>query len=320
MPKAVVFYALDNLKLLDLTGPLQVFSDANKFLSKSRQYDLKIVTSAQFSENITTDTGISITATPLDIEKKFSIDTLIVVGGEGPRLSSQDAELVSELANVAKRARRIASVCTGAFMLAATGLLNHRKAVTHWMHCHELQNRYPKIKLEIDPIYIRDGKIWTSAGVTSGIDLALAMVAEDHGRPLSIKVAKVLVTFMLRPGGQSQCSQMLDSQTKDNEGSFDELRQWVQENLEYKLPVEILADKMGMSLRTFIRRFTSAVGTPPARYVSRIRVERAIEMLEHTDMPIKTVAYKCGFKNSETMRRSFRKHTKIPPLEYRNRF
>jgi len=222
------------------------------------------------------------------------------------------------IAACAQRSRRICSVCTGAFALAEAGLLDGRRATTHWAQCPELGARYPQVHVEPDPIFICDRNIWTSAGVTAGIDLALALIEHDHGRPVALAVARQLVVFLKRPGGQSQFSVLLAAQTADR--IFGDLQNWILGNLVGDLSVERLAEKVKMSPRNFARVFVRSTGTTPAKAVERIRVEAARRVLEETTAPLSVVADRCGFRGEDRMRRSFIRHLGAAPRQYRQRF
>jgi transcriptional regulator GlxA family with amidase domain len=222
------------------------------------------------------------------------------------------------LANRAQAARRVASVCTGAFLLAACGLLDGRRAVTHWRSCARLQQRHPAVRVEEDRIYLRDGKVWTSAGVTAGIDLALALVEEDLGRDLALAVARHLVVFLKRPGGQSQFSTMLAAQSAGDD--FARLHDWIATHLDADLRVEHLAAAAGMSPRHFARVYAERMGRTPAKAVEAMRIEAARRALEESGAPIEAVARRCGFGDEERMRRSFLRRLGVGPRAYRARF
>jgi transcriptional regulator GlxA family with amidase domain len=246
------------------------------------------------------------------------IDTLVVAGGQGVIRAAEDAELLDWVRRRALRARRVASVCTGAFLLAATGLLDGRRAVTHWDYCDRLARAYPKVHVDPDPIFVRDGMIWTSAGVTAGIDLALALVEDDVGRGVALRVARHLVVFLKRPGGQAQYSAALTLQSTDDR--FAGLHDWIRTHLSDDLPLRRLAAEAGMSERSFIRRYRDATGLTPARAVERLRVEAARQLLLETRLPAKRIAARCGFGSEETMRRSFARTQGVSPQDYRQRF
>jgi transcriptional regulator GlxA family with amidase domain len=247
------------------------------------------------------------------------VDTLIAVGGEGTAAAMRDEALIGWIAGMAPRARRVCSVCSGTFLLGMAGLLDGRRCTTHWRNCAELQRRFPGARVEADPIFVRDGHVWSSAGVTAGIDLALALVEEDHGRALALDVARQLVVFLKRPGGQSQYSAMLEAQAKEDDG-FAELHAWIARHLHEDLRVETLAERAGMSPRNFARVYARRMGATPAKAVERLRVEAARRALEETTAPIEAIARRCGFGDEERMRRSFQRHLGVPPKQYRQRF
>ena len=261
--------------------------------------------------------GLAFSASALP-PREAAVDTLVIAGGQGVRIAAQDSTLVEWLRSRAERARRVASVCTGAFLLGSAGLLDERRAVTHWEYCSELQRRYPRARVEPDPIFIQDGKVWTSAGVTAGIDLALALVEEDHGRALALAVARHLVVFLKRPGGQAQFSETLALQSSDDR--FSQLHGWIAGHLEAPLTLARLAAKAGMSERSFARRYHQAIGLTPGRAIERLRVEAARQLLTETNLAFKRIADRCGFGTEETMRRSFLRVQGVGPQAYRARF
>ena len=246
------------------------------------------------------------------------LDTLVVAGGAGVHRASSDQALVAWVQRRAEAARRIASVCSGAFMLAEAGLLDGRRATTHWSRCAELAAAFPAIRVEQDPIYVTDGKVWTSAGVTAGIDMALALLEADLGRPMATAVARQLVVFAKRPGGQAQFSSGLALAGSDE--TFDRLHDWMKRNLSGNLGVPAMAEQAGMSERSFIRHYRRVTGLTPARAVERLRVEAARQALSENSLPVKRIARDCGFGSEETMRRSFMRMLAVPPHAYRERF
>ncbi|TXM64429.1 helix-turn-helix domain-containing protein, partial [Methylobacterium sp. WL120] len=246
------------------------------------------------------------------------LDTLIVAGGPGVVAACADADLIDWMRARAARARRVASVCTGAFLLGAAGLLDGRRAATHWAYCARLAKRYPLARVEPDPIFVQDGPVWSSAGITAGIDLALALVEQDLGRPLALGVARHLVMFLKRPGGQAQFSAALALQAGDDR--FDALHAWIRENLAGDLSLPALAAAAGMSERSLGRHYRSATGLTPAKGVERLRVEAAQRALSETRRPVKRIAQACGFGSEETMRRSFLRLVATLPQDYRTRF
>ncbi|MEL7538860.1 MAG: GlxA family transcriptional regulator [Pseudomonadota bacterium] len=314
----IVFLVFPYSTLLDLTGPLQVFEDANRVLPQTERYRISIVSPSGGA--VATDTAMPAQTESADAVRDSSIDTLIVVGGNRAHELSRDPAVSSLVASLAAQANRVAAVCTGAFFLAAAGLLNGRRAVTHWRAADLLAERYPEIRLERDPIFVQDDTIWTSAGVTAGIDLALALVAEDCGRQLALELARELVTFMARPGGQMQFSRALSEQMLDNAGSFDQLLYWIRENLTADLRVDMLAERCNMSARTFARKFTMTFGEPPAKLVEKIRLEAAMALLVESRISLKSIALRCGLIDVERMRRAFRRQLGVSPSDYRARF
>jgi transcriptional regulator GlxA family with amidase domain len=247
---------------------------------------------------------------------ELAIDTIVVPGGPA---ADEPADLVAWLVRQAPRVRRICAVCTGAFLLAAAGLLAGRRATTHWHAASLLQVRYPEIKVEADPIFINDGDIWTSAGVTAGIDMALALIEEDHGHRLAMTVARNLVMFIKRPGGQSQFSTPLMTQSATDD-TFADLHAWMADHLHTDLTVDCLAARARMAPRTFARIYVAKLGRTPAKTVEAMRLEAACRVLEETDHPIKQVAHMCGFGREQNMRRAFLRQFGISPIEYRARF
>jgi transcriptional regulator GlxA family with amidase domain len=318
-PRHIVIVAFDRVQLLDVAGPLQAFATAGEldaFHRSAAPYSLSVVSCR--GGQVITSSGLRFIAEPFEAVRRKPFDTLIVAGGSGINQAVSDRTFVGFVAACARRSRRICSVCTGAFALAEAGLLDDRHATTHWARCPELGARYPQIHVEPDPIFICDRNIWTSAGVTAGIDLALALIEQDHGRPIALAVARQLVVFLKRPGGQSQFSALLAAQTAD--GVFGDLHKWILENLIGDLSVERLAERVGMSPRNFARIFVRNTGTTPAKAVERIRVEAARRVLEETPASLSVVADRCGFRTEERMRRSFIRHLGAAPRQYRQRF
>jgi transcriptional regulator GlxA family with amidase domain len=266
---------------------------------------------------IQSDTGIELSTTRLDRVRIQAADMILVPGGPGVFQAVDDSTLVAWLRRHAPRASIVASTCTGAFLLAATGLLDGRRAVTHWEDCAELQRRYPAVHVEQDPIFIEDHGVWTSAGVTAGIDLALALVEKELGHQASVDLARRFVVYSKRPGGQSQFSNRLRQQVADETGSFEALHDWVEQNLHRDLRVEKLAEHVGMSPRTFYRAYTQSTALTPARMVARMRVETARRTLEETDLGVAAIAERCGFGTEEQMRRSFHRELGVSPSAYR---
>jgi transcriptional regulator GlxA family with amidase domain len=316
--RTVEILAFPDVQLLDIAGPLQVFATANVISTRNGEpapYAMRVM--APSGAMITTSAGLPLIASPLP-SARSRVDTLVLAGGPGVRSAAQDATLVRWVKTHAGCARRVASVCTGAFLLGAAGLFDGRRAVTHWRECNELARRCPEAKVESDPIFVRDGAVWSSAGITAGIDLALALVEEDLGRDLALAVARHLVVFLKRPGGQSQFSTALSLQMADDR--FAALHDWMTNNVASNLSLPALAERAGMSERTFSRRYVEATGHTPARAVERLRLETARRLLSDTRLPVKRIAERCGFGSEETMRRSFIRVLSATPQDYRARF
>jgi transcriptional regulator GlxA family with amidase domain len=316
--RVVEVLAYPSVQLLDVTGPLQVFVSANDHVAQAGgtpPYVLRVV--AKDGQGVTTSAGLGIATRPLP-RSGSPPDTLIIAGGPGVDAASADAVLVDWVRQRAKKARRVASVCTGAFLLGASGVLDGRRAVTHWSYCAELARRFPAARVESDPIFVRDGSIWTSAGVTAGIDLALALVEEDLGRTVALAVARYLVVFLKRPGGQAQFSAALSMQSAEDE--FGALHEWINKHLADDLSLAMLADQAGMSERSFSRHYAEATGVTPARAIERLRVEAARRLLSESRLPVKRISQRCGFGSEETMRRSFLRVLAATPNDYRARF
>ena len=317
-PRRVEVLAFPDVQMLDVAGPTQVFAAANERADGPgalRAYSIRVI--APEGAQIRATSGLAFLTEPLP-DPAEPLDTLIVAGGQGVMRAAEDASLVDWLKLRAGAARRTASVCTGAFLLAAAGLLDRRRAVTHWEYCDLLKRRHPGVMVEPDPIFVHDGSVWSSAGVTAGIDLSLALVEEDLGRAVALGVARHLVVFLKRPGGQAQFSAALSLQTADDH--FAGLHGWLAEHLAETLSLSRLAAQAGMSERTFLRRYREATGLSPARAIERLRVEAARQLLADTRQPAKRIAARCGFGSEETMRRSFVRLQGVSPQDYRQRF
>ncbi|MFI6770379.1 GlxA family transcriptional regulator [Streptomyces sp. NPDC050355] len=308
----VLVVLFDGVQALDVTGPVEVFHGAA--LGVPGAY--RIRTASLDGAPVRTTSGLTLVP-DLTLAAAGAPDTLLVPGGEGTR--APDPRLVDWLRDHAHRARRKVSVCSGALLLAEAGLLDGRRATTHWMLCETLAERFPAVRVEPEPIYVRDGDLATSAGVTAGIDLALALVEEDHGRDLALTVARHLVVFLRRPGNQNQFSAQLAAQTAQRRPLRD-VQQWITENPAADLSVDALADRAGLSPRHFARAFRDEVGMTPGRYVDRVRLEAARRCLEDTVDGIQQVSRRCGYGTPEAMRRAFLKVLGASPAEYRRRF
>ena len=316
--RVIEVLAYPSVQLLDVTGPVQVFASANDFATEAGAtppYELRVVTQA--GPSVTASAGVGLAAVPLPAIGA-PLDTLMIAGGQGVETAAADPGLVDWIRQRAKDARRVASVCTGAFLLAASGVLDGKRATTHWSLCAELARRFPAIRVEPDPIFVRDGSIWTSAGVTAGIDLALALVEQDLGHAASLAVARYLVMFLKRPGGQAQFSAALALQTAEDK--FGALHDWISRHLAEDISLQVLARQAGMSERSFSRHYAEATGLTPGRAVEQLRVEAARRLLLESRLPVKRISQRCGFGSEETMRRSFIRLLAVSPQDYRSRF
>lgn len=316
----VVLLAYPGVQSLDLTGPMDVFAGAQELVERSGRDDrgYRVLVAGSDGRPLRTRSGLavlpdcSLPNTPRDI------DTLVVPGGDAEAVVL-DSDVVAWLRENATRARRLASVCTGAFLLAEAGLLDGRRATTHWSQCGELARRYPALTVDPEPIFVRDGDHYTSAGVTSGIDLALALVEEDLGRSAALTVARWLVMFLRRPGNQAQFSVQLAAQLADH-APIREIQHWLGDHLSEDLSVPALAERARMSPRHFARVFRDQVGATPGQYVQQVRLEAARRRLEESDASVDQIAVACGFGSAETMRRTFVDALGAAPAEYRRRF
>ncbi|HEV2187332.1 MAG TPA: GlxA family transcriptional regulator [Stellaceae bacterium] len=307
--RTIAVLIFPDFQLLDAAGPLTAFEAASRE-TPSPAYRLRAV--ARDAGPVTSSSGMQLIAEGFTAEP---LDTLIVAGGWGTREASACAETLAYIRAVAGRARRVASVCSGAFVLGAAGLLDGRRATTHWARATEFARAYPQIRVEPDRIFVRDGDVWTSAGITAGIDLALALVAEDLGEGAARRAAQQLVVYHRRPGGQSQFSALLEADRSDSR--FSPVLAWARERLDERLPVERLAERAAMSPRHFARAFTSETGMTPAKAVERLRLEVSRERVETSSEPIEQVAACTGFGDPERMRRAFIRAFGQPPQALR---
>jgi transcriptional regulator GlxA family with amidase domain len=329
-PRLVVVLAFEGVQLLDVAGPVQTFASANEMVcgtrgAPSHGAPYHIVVVSRRGGAVRSSSGLPVVTQPIaKAVGNRRIDTLILPGGAGVHDAAANKKIVDWIRRQVSTSRRIASVCTGAFLLAEAGVLSGRRATTHWKFCARLQQQYPDLQVDPDPIYLHNDRIWTSAGITAGIDLSLALVQEDFGRKLAMQVARHLVVFLNRPGGQSQFSAALEAQAAAADGNapnaFAPLHDWIAENVAGDLRVERLAEQAGMSPRTFARIYAAKMGVTPARMVERIRVEAVRRSLEETKLPIKQIAASCGFGQEERLRRAFARQVGTTPVEYRQRF
>lgn len=317
--RRVALVAYEQMNLLDLSGPLQALATASRLFSKSGEvlYDTPVVSVT--GGLVTTSSGLSIMTLPLSALDGVAIDTLIVPGGSKHDVFDSPPELVAWIARRAPTVRRLCSVCTGAFLLAAAGQLHDREVATHWDWVARLKKLYPAIRIDPDKIFIRDGSVWTSAGVSAGIDLTLALIEEDFGHQVAIATARQLVMFIKRSGGQSQFSVPLMAQAQAG-GDFAKLHAWIAANLDAPLTVERLAEQAGMAPRTFARAYVAKHGRTPARTVEAMRMEAACRLLEETALPLKRIAASTGHGDEQNLRRVFQRQLAISPGQYRERF
>jgi transcriptional regulator GlxA family with amidase domain len=313
--RRVTFVIFEGFQPLDLVGPHEVFQQASALTSG---YDCEVA--APGAGLIRSGSGLPVQASIGIAEADpAGIDTLVVAGGRGVDQARRDPALTGWIAEAGAGARRVASVCSGVFLLAAAGLLSRQRVTTHWAREGQLRREHPDLAVDCDPIFIRDGRIWTSAGVTAGMDLALALVEADLGREVAHAVAQELVLFLRRPGSQSQFSVPLWS-AQPRTGPIQATMSAIHSDPGAPHSIADLAGHAGLSTRHLQRRFTAEVGTPPAAYVERVRIEAARRALAESDDPVEAIARRCGFGTAETLRRAFHRATHISPSDYRNRF
>lgn len=319
--RTLVFLAYPQMGLLDLTGDQTVFWAATKAMVERGLPGYVVHTASLAGGLMPTAEGLSVDTLPLAQFDPAALDTLIVPGAPAIQQAlAANTDLVDWLRHASTRARRTASVCSGTFLLAQAGLLQGRRAATHWAMCDMLKRGFPSIDVDMDAIFVQQGNVWTSAGVSAGIDLALALVEADCGRHIALQVARELVVFLKRPGGQAQFSQLLQAQTDDTAG-FDALHLWITDNLsDRELTVERLAEQSRMSPRNFARVYKQKTGRTPAKAIELFRVEAARRLLEDSQRNIDQVAHLCGFGDEERMRYTFHRHLAISPRDYRARF
>jgi transcriptional regulator GlxA family with amidase domain len=309
MPRRIAFLVFPQFQILDATGPMAAFEIAGRY--RPGTYALRTI--ATVPGAVPSSSGASLQAAAPGPAK--AIDTLVIAGGEGSRQAAVCGRTLRFVLSCAQRSRRVASVCSGSYVLAAAGLLDGRGATTHWSLTADFSRRFPKVRLDADRIYVRDGKIWSSAGITAGIDLALALIGEDLGEDIARRTAQQLVVYHRRPGGQSQFSPLLQMERAD--GRFSRLWDHVRTHLSDPLDIEELARVSCMSPRNFSRVFKEEVGIAPAKAVERLRVDTARADLESGRLTIQQVAAASGFGNPERMRRSFLRVLGAPPSALR---
>jgi transcriptional regulator GlxA family with amidase domain len=306
------------VQALDVAGPVDVFSEANRFVAPAQHYEVKLL--AADSAPLRASNGMTLAADATFDAARDPFDLALVAGGPAlPQHEVPDARLLDWLANVATRCARYGSICTGAFALGHAGLLDARHVTTHWQHAAQLAAQFPRAQVDFDRIYLRDGPLVTSAGVTAGIDLSLALVAEDHGPHIALAVAKRLVVFAQRQGGQSQFSPYLTAPADDTSAAA-KVQAHVMARIHDSFTVKQLADVAGMSARNFARVFVQETGVTPHEFVERARVDAARKLLEGSAAALKTIAYDCGFGTADRMRIVFTKRLGVTPTQYRARF
>jgi transcriptional regulator GlxA family with amidase domain len=309
--RKVVIVGPPPVQILDVTGPLEVFSNAPG-------YDIQLANPGP-ERTLKTNRGVMLAdATPI-ADVQGPIDTLVIAGGPGAENGSYDPNFIAWIAKAGSQARRVASICTGAFLLAEAGLLDGKQAVTHWTFCDRLAREYPKVAVRPEPIFLRDGSIYTSAGITAGIDLSLTLVEEDHGHETALRIARFLVMFLVRPGGQAQYSHMLSHQAVTSQ-PLRELQVWMLQHLREPLTVESLAERIGMSARHFTRVCLRETGMNPGQFVDRMRVEAAQQIIDSSSRGLKEIADSCGFQSADAMRRTFLRVLGVTAAEYASRF
>jgi len=312
--RQIVFLVYEGFELLDLSGPSSAFNAAN---SVSSEPHYEIVTVSAAGGLVTASCGIAVATVAIDrIVLGTCTSTVLAVGSEGNPLiaAMRDRALLNFLKTAASKAERCGSVCSGAFLLAAAGLLDGKNAATHWAGCQHLKRWFPNVIVNDEALYVIDGSIWTSAGVTTGIDMALAMVGADHGPHLKGKVARHLVVYAHRPGFQTQFSTLLDAQIAGID-PFSNVLEWLDQNLHQSVRVAQLATLAGMTERSFYRRFTQTMGVSPARYLCLVRLERARQLLA-AGQPVKTVCPQVGFASEAAFRKAFKSHFGTTPALY----
>jgi transcriptional regulator GlxA family with amidase domain len=315
--RTVAVAIFPGVQALDVAGPVDVFSEANQFLPDDQRYEVTLLSAERGA--VRASNGMTLTADATFEQTTPTFDLALVAGGPALPDSEPEARLTHWLANVAARCRRYGSICTGAFALGHAGLLDERNVTTHWQHAAQLATRFPRARVDYDRIYLRDEGLVTSAGVTAGIDLSLALVAEDHGPRTALAVAKRLVVFAQRQGGQSQFSPYLTAPA-DETSPVARVQAHVMEHIGENFTVKQLADVAGMSARNFARIFVQETNVTPHEFVERARVDAARKQLESTAAALKTIAYDCGFGTADRMRIVFARRIGVTPVQYRERF
>jgi transcriptional regulator GlxA family with amidase domain len=310
MKRTILFLIYDGVQPIDVAGPMQAFATADE---ETGGTSYRIVVGSIQPGLVQLAGGLQVMGMKLP---RGPVHTVVIPGGPGVHMARRDPSLLATVRHLSSRAERMCSVCTGAFLLASAGLLEGRKAVTHWRACAQFAAEFPAIKVQDDPIWVRDSTIWTSAGVTAGIDLALALIENDLGIAVALRVARRLVMPIRRAGGQSQHSETLALQS---DSQFGPLLEWIGANLSLPLTTEQLADRVGMAPRSFHRHFVASTGHTPAVMVERLRLDRARLLLEVAHLPLAVVAARSGFGTAERLRRAFKRRFNIPTRNYERR-
>lgn len=322
-PIRVAILALPQSQVIDIVGPYEIFKSVEAIpqspgYEQIPGYSVEVIGVAD-NQIVSGELGLSLLSDCTYKVLRGNVDTLLIAGGFGVIEAAKDEALLVWLRQMSRKVRRIGSICTGAFLLAAAGLLDGKRATTHWFWCNLLAQYYPNVNVDPNPIFVRDHNVYTCAGVTAGMDLALALVEEDFGAERSLLVARAFVLFLRRSGGQSQFSAVLSTQaaTRDR---FSELQAWMVEHIHEPMPVESLAAQMNLSPRQFARVFVSEFAMTPAKFIEKLRIETAQRLLRESDDQAKQIAIQCGFASVEVMRRTFLRNIGITPVAYRNRF
>ncbi|MBC7367479.1 MAG: DJ-1/PfpI family protein [Undibacterium sp.] len=319
LTRRIVILAYEDMNLLDLAGPLQAFATAGRSAAANGSGLYEVIVASAGGGLVTSSSGLAVMTVPLSKLKGTTIDTILTAGGCRGQSYYAPPKLVKWIKQRAPTVRRVCSVCTGAFLLAAAGQLDGRRVATHWDWVARLRTLHPKIHVDADKLFIHDGPIWTSAGVTAGIDLTLALIEEDFGHRVAIETARQLVMFIKRSGGQSQFSVPLAAQSGDS-GTFADLHAWIAGNLASDLRVERLAEQAGMPPRTFARVYAAKSGRTPAKTVEAMRLEAACRALEETSLPLKAIVATTGYAEEQNLRRVFLRKFGVTPSQYRGRF
>ncbi|WAF88248.1 GlxA family transcriptional regulator [Metapseudomonas otitidis] len=314
--KNVAVLVYPDVLMLDVSGPVEVFSIANRYLPPEQQY--RVFTVSTREAIVRASNGMRLVADHLLDDAPRELDLLLVPGGPGAYNFNQP-ELLPWLRETVARTPRHGSICTGAFILGEAGLLDERRVTTHWNYTERLARRFPRAQVEVDRIYLQDGELVTSGGITAGIDMALAILADDHGRKIAVDVAKVLLVAMKRQGGQAQFSPLLAEVAREDT-PIARAQRHVLEHLAEDLNVEALAGVAGLSSRHFARLFTREVGMTPTAFIHDARIDHARHLLESTDLPLKTIAFRSGFGSVRCMRELFTERLGLTPAQYRHQF